>query len=61
MYTTDRFEMKLAAPYRKQAEEIAAKLSEKRPEISRPISVAEAIRYAIAFTHTTLTEGSDND
>lgn len=52
----DRFEMKLPQPFRGQADDLAAILSERRPETTRPMSKAEAIRYAIAFTHKQLTE-----
>ena len=52
----DRFEMKLPEPFRGMAKDIAEILSGNRPELSRDMSLAEAIRYAISFTHKQLTE-----
>ena len=51
----DRFEMKLPQPFRREAERIAEILSDNRQEIARPMSKAEAIRYAISFCHKQLT------
>jgi len=56
MPVKDPFMMSLPPLWKNQAKDIAQILAEQRPETTRHASMADAIRYAISFTHKQLTE-----
>jgi len=56
MPVKDPYMLSLPPLWKGQAKDIAQIMSDRRPETARPASMADAIRYAIAFTHKQLTE-----